>query len=169
MVKLIVMSGIPGSGKSTFAAKLARKEGALVVSMDNIRKQLYGDASINDEPGKVFGLMVHRAKKALRKGQSVVIDCTSVTKRDRTKYLRILKGRFDFSECVFMDTPIEECIRRNAARERIVPEEAIRRMHENLEFPTDAEAFDVTKIITYGGEKNESRGSDKKIGRAEEK
>jgi predicted kinase len=38
--------GTPGSGKSTFAAQLAKLGNYRIVSPDEIRKQLYGDVII---------------------------------------------------------------------------------------------------------------------------
>ena len=44
-------------------------------------------------------------------------------------------------EAVFFDTPIEICMERNAARHRIVPEEAIREMARKLRPPAFDEGF----------------------------
>lgn len=43
MANLYIMSGVPGSGKSTFARQLAGETG-IVLSTDNIREQLTGSA-----------------------------------------------------------------------------------------------------------------------------
>jgi predicted kinase len=42
-MKAFVMVGAPGSGKSTFASKLAESENAFIVSGDNVRAELYGN------------------------------------------------------------------------------------------------------------------------------
>ena len=43
MSKLIIPVGVPGSGKSTLAATIP---GAIVLSSDNIREELFGDANL---------------------------------------------------------------------------------------------------------------------------
>ena len=44
MLKLIYMLGIPGSGKSYMAKKIAKQERAEIISTDEIRRELFGDA-----------------------------------------------------------------------------------------------------------------------------
>ena len=43
------MVGAPGSGKSTYAARIAKRENAVIISGDQIRAELYGDANIQGE------------------------------------------------------------------------------------------------------------------------
>ncbi len=50
--------GIPGSGKSTFAAQLAKLGNYRIVSTDAIRQQLYGDAIIQGEWSEVEELVI---------------------------------------------------------------------------------------------------------------
>ena len=42
-------------------------------------------------------------------------------------------------EAVFFDVPVEECIRRNRGRGRVVPEEVIRAMAQGMEVPQVSE------------------------------
>lgn len=153
-VKLIIMSGLPGSGKSTYAAKLAKKEHAWIVSADEIRKYLYGDASRNDEPNKIFAKVFYSIHKGLSRKKSVIVDCVSVTAASRKKYLRKYEGEYDKSVCVYMDTPVEICKSRNSKRDRVVPDDAIDKFAERMEIPTKDEGFDEIIVMTpYGKER----------------
>ena len=55
MSKLIIMCGIPASGKST-STKQIEKQGFLVLSADKIREKLHGDAGNQKDPETVFRL-----------------------------------------------------------------------------------------------------------------
>lgn len=144
-VLVVIMVGCPGSGKSTEAARIAEKYGADVYSADKIREELYGDASIQGNNKEVFNLLYKRAKDDVSIGRPVVLDNTNLTKELRKRAMRAFKN-FDVSfRAVFLDTPKEECKRRNAERERVVPEYVIDRMFDQLEKPTFEEGF--TSIV----------------------
>jgi predicted kinase len=50
-------------------------------------------------------------------------------------------------EAVYFDTPIEVCMARNAARERVVPAAAMQRMARRLTPPTLDEGFQRIVVI----------------------
>ena len=53
--KLIILCGIPGSGKTTYAKKyIENNANTIHLSSDAIRKELYGDESVQGNPGEVF-------------------------------------------------------------------------------------------------------------------
>lgn len=53
--ELIMLVGIPGSGKSTYADKLVKDNPEIIVhSSDKLREELYGDSSIQGDNGKLF-------------------------------------------------------------------------------------------------------------------
>jgi len=73
----IAVSGLPGSGKSFFASRLAERLGAEYLSSDRIRRETvavrtYGTA----EKAAVYDLLAGRAAEALAKGRAVVVDAT---------------------------------------------------------------------------------------------
>jgi len=74
---LIILTGLPGTGKSTVAAALARELGADILSTDKIRAGVRGKPGFSrSEKGGVYGKMFARAKRALEAGRSVVLDGT---------------------------------------------------------------------------------------------
>lgn len=86
---LIMMLGVPGSGKSTFARQLAQTLGFQRFSSDAVRTELYGrpDVHVSTETGErvppdlikkldqeTFGLLNSRVEQALLSGDSVICD-----------------------------------------------------------------------------------------------
>lgn len=141
MNKLYTMVGIPGSGKSTIANQIPN---AVVISSDAIRKELYGAEEIQGNGKQVFDLVYKRIREELAKGNDVVFDATNLTPWARNAVFRFSAERI----AVFVNTPLDECLKRNAARERKVPEEVIYRMYDNLIYPSKAEGFKTIITIT---------------------
>lgn len=141
--RLIVLCGIPGSGKSTYARNKYKDGSNNVVwlSSDAIRERLYGDASCQDNPGKVFEIMQREAVEALEKGFDVIYDATSITRKARAGILSVVP-KYVQKDCVIIWAPIDVCIERDKARERTVGKEVIDKMLKRFEAPFYDEGFD---------------------------
>lgn len=143
--KCIILCGIPGSGKSTYAQSF--EELCWVhLSSDLIRKELYGDESIQGNPNEVFSLMQKRAVDALNNGKSVIYDSTTLTRKDRAGIIAACP-KFAKIECKVIWAPIETCIERDAARERTVGKEVIDKMLKRFQFPFHDEGIDEINVI----------------------
>ena len=79
--KFIVMVGFPGSGKSTYASKLAASENAVVFSSDALRKELYGSEAVQDRNEEVFNALMKRMIEALKAGESVIFDAMNISSK----------------------------------------------------------------------------------------
>ena len=146
MPKLIMLVGIPGSGKTTYAQNYIKENNAVHLSSDSIRKELYGDEATQGDPGMVFSIMQSRAVNALRVGQSVVYDATNITRKDRS-YIISLCPNFAHIEAHIIWAPIETCIERDDARERTVGKQVIDKMLKRFQPPFFDEGFNDIKII----------------------
>lgn len=81
---LILMAGLPGSGKSTFARRLAAATGAIVLESDAIRQLLFaGPTHQANESRALFAAIFEAAGNLLRGGHSVIIDATNLKRSDR--------------------------------------------------------------------------------------
>lgn len=146
MAILTMLVGIPSSGKSTWAAQHSNK--SLVVSSDGIRKELYGDESIQGDGQKVFELVHKRIYEALSSGQDCTYDATNLKRKDRINFLKEMKKRAGDCAAVaqVFATPFDECCATNIKRERVVPSFVMERMYKNFTVPHRAEGFDVVKL-----------------------
>ncbi len=83
---LIIVCGLPGTGKTTLAKALAKRFSAVHISSDLIRKEMMARPTYNpDEKARVYEELVARVAELLAEGKSVVADATF--------YRRSLRGR----------------------------------------------------------------------------
>lgn len=154
---LYVMMGLPASGKSTFADEIATSQNATIISSDTIRKEWYGDESIQGNPVKIFEEMRKRTVSVLENGISVVYDATNLTLKSRSflrNYSPLLKIRNKIKiHGVLCVTPFDVCCERNSNRERVVPMKAMTRMLKSFTPPMLSEGFDFIFLYkSYKGE-----------------
>lgn len=140
MSKLIIMSGIPGSGKSTYA-KAAMEEGDVYVSRDEIRFSMVKEDELYfSKEDEVFETFVHTIVINLRDGKTVWADATHLNPKSRLKLLNEIEMYlmpFEI-DVLCMKTPLKECIARNENRKgtrAYVPQNIIRKMYNSLAFP----------------------------------
>jgi predicted kinase len=133
MIKLYVMCGVAGAGKTTYSKKLAKKQNLVRYSFDEMKCIRYGEIT-----PLVIG--------SLKSGNNVVVDALYEKEKTRKELLSATEGIDCKRVLVFMDTPFEECVRRNAQRPKPLPTFVIKCLHETLECPTLNEGWD--EIIT---------------------
>jgi len=144
-MKLIILVGVPGSGKSSYAKEIAKKERATIVSSDGIREELFGDESIQGKPYIVFKRLYEKVDELIAQDISVIIDATNIKRDKRMAVLE--KYKQAYKECYYFDTTLEMCLERDNARKRTVGERVIDRFYKSLEVPLIGEGFDKINII----------------------
>ena len=146
MAKLIVMVGVPGSGKSTYAKNHFGKT-AQILSSDALRKELLGDENNQKQNDRVFAELYSRARNHLIAGKNVVIDGTNINVFERKRMLKHFEDLSVEKVAIVMNTAIEKCYQQNQQRERKVDESVIDMFAKNFEKPTESEGFDKIEII----------------------
>ena len=146
MNKLFMMIGIPASGKTSLAEQIANSEGAEIVSSDSIRKELYGDESIQGDSNKVFRILQDRVVKGLNANKNMIYDATNISYKTRMAFLQRIRKLEVEKIAIMVATPYEQCLIRNSQRERQVPEEVIKRMYFNFYVPQYFEGWDDIQI-----------------------
>jgi predicted kinase len=139
--------GLPGSGKSTYLAKL----GVHPISSDAIRLQLVDDETDQSIQGRVFATARYLLRQRIALNREVTyIDATNLTRKDRKQFIRIARETNCPVEALYFDVPLEICKARNASRRRVVPEPALDQMAIKLVAPTVEEGFEKVVTIRTG-------------------
>ncbi len=149
--ELIMLVGIPASGKSTLTKKYAEK-GYNILSSDEIRLQIakengyhpYDQEKIGELNGMVFEYVRKTTFSLLKEGKSVVFDATNLGRRKRKNFVSNINRVKCKKICVLFITPKDICIERNKLREGVarVPDEAMENMLRNFECPYYWEGWD---------------------------
>ena len=144
---LIVMSGLPASGKSTYSQWLEESGVFKRVCPDLIRKELYGDENIQGDGARVFKIAHCRIRDYGCLSENVVFDATNIDRKTRINLVESMRGYFDIIICKYFSTPLYICKIRNEQRERQVPYEVLENMERRFRAPTVDEGFDIVEEI----------------------
>jgi predicted kinase len=148
--KVFILIGIPCSGKSTYANKVLNSSNTIIVSSDEIRKDLNGTYKFSPETNNiVFDIVKNEVKLALSKGFDVVVDATNTNKKYRKSLISISKKYNCSIIAVVFQTPLSLCLERNYKRssERIIPEDVIIRMSQFDSDIKKSEGFDEINYL----------------------
>ena len=100
---IVIICGLPGTGKTTIAKKLAPTIDAVVLSSDKIRKELIPHPTYEkEERALVFDVMVLLAKYLHSSGKNCILDATfnKEYSRDQVKNdLNVSDDQFFIVEC----------------------------------------------------------------------
>lgn len=159
MQKFIMLAGPSGSGKSTYGEELREKlkggslTNAALVSSDDTREMLYGDASDQTDHQRVFDIVDADIKHHLTQGRTVIYDATNLQHRWRATSLNIALHARVPSELHYLTTIAEMCLRRQVERDRKVPPEVVLRQvaqrKEDLERPLQDFYYEGFKTIKF--------------------
>jgi predicted kinase len=157
MKKVLILSGLSGSGKSTFARQFCTQNSNwLRVNRDDLRRSLlavslpdyytWPERERNRVETVVNELQKNTILESLRLGWYVVIDNTNLKLSYLNQFRKLLAGHFDEVEILYVliDTPLDECIRRDRERPDSVGEAVIRKqagqlavLKKNFKFQTE--------------------------------
>jgi predicted kinase len=137
--RLVILTGLPASGKSTWASEQA----AAVLSSDHLRWMLVDDEADQTVHRPVFATLRFLLRKRLELRRPLtLVDATNLTPQERRPYIRTAQMYGCRVESVYFDTSVEICKARNRARSRVVPEEVLDLLAAKLVVPTLIEGFD---------------------------
>jgi predicted kinase len=143
-----MMVGVAGSGKSTIAAQIAASTGALIVSSDAIRGEIYGDENCQTDPGKIFNIVHQRIHKVLLEGKDVIMDATNLSCKRRMTFLRNLNMPNVKKNCIVVITTPEDIEERMKTRERKVPMSVVHKQLCQFQCPNYYEGWDSI-VVEY--------------------
>jgi predicted kinase len=87
---MVVMIGLPGSGKSHLARAIAARVPAVVLDIDALRAALFEDPQHTaQEHGRLFPALHALMDRLLERGITVIVDATNLKETNRTPYYKI--------------------------------------------------------------------------------
>jgi predicted kinase len=86
----IVVSGLPGTGKSYFCSKLAERLPFVILESDALRKTLFpAPAYSPQESSHLFQTIHHLIEELLKKGMPLILDATNLSEQYRERLYHI--------------------------------------------------------------------------------
>src|SRR3990167_6643734 len=129
MSKLLMLSGLPASGKSTYAEEKLKEWGNGVrLNKDLLRKMLHFDKFTGRNEGLTNDAEMALARYYLTHNVNVIIDDTNLGETHRQRWLGLSKECNAKWETHRMKTTMQECIYRDIARPNPVGTDVIRHM-----------------------------------------
>lgn len=157
MPNLIILAGVPGSGKSTWAKGLLAQGKYAIVSTDTIRRNRYGSlkaAHAADSNPEIFAEFERQIEDCLAHDIDVVADATYLT-ADSRRIARDIADRTSARTHLVLFTNVQQAVGQNAARDEdtCVPEDVMQTMmtkyYDTLAEITQESYDSVTKIGSY--------------------
>lgn len=140
--RLIILQGIPSSGKTTWAKNWVKEDSVCRVrfNQDDIRNML-GTYWVHTREPLVKAMHDSFLNEAMLRGYDIVLDNMNLNPKtlaeiketvdDFNKWISLSPAdlHYDIEYRTFFDTPLEECITRDAKRENPIGEEVIRNIY----------------------------------------
>lgn len=147
---LWVLVGLSGSGKSNTAARIAEETpNTIIVSSDEIRKEITGSRGDQSRNEEVFKIFHDRIRRALERKKNVVADATNLTMRSRRAIMMKVRGLDIYKVCYIIPKPFEQCKRDNLNRRHSVPEVVLNKQIRHFQVPFFEEGFDEIDIQPF--------------------
>ena len=144
---LYITVGLPGSGKSTYAKEFIKGKEIEYLSSDSLRA-VYGKSEEDQTVTPlVFGHIKRKVDEFLKDGKNVLVDATSVNRKERSDYINTAKKYGAKVVAIVFKMDRQGLIDRNKKRGeqggRVVPDWVIDKMLAKFEEPSYSEGIDV--------------------------
>ncbi|MFC4160122.1 polynucleotide kinase-phosphatase [Chitinimonas lacunae] len=111
---LVVLVGVSGAGKSTFARRHFLP--TEVISSDVCRGWVCDDENDQSASRDAFDVLHYLVDKRLKNGRLTVVDATNVDPKARQYYIELARRHHVFAVAIVLDLPERLCRDRNAER-----------------------------------------------------
>ncbi len=141
---VVLAIGLPGSGKSSWF----KRHNVVPLSSDMVRSLLFDDVREQRFQDLVFSNLRSMLKaRLIAKRPMNYVDATNLTPQERQHWIKLAKDYQYEVHAVFFDVPLEVCIDRHQRRDRVVPEDVMRRMAAKLKAPAFEEGFAKITVV----------------------
>ncbi len=141
---LIVLMGLPGTGKSYVSEYLRQKYGFVILSGEEITTQLFGTEKVSGkEYVQVYKIIRQKASELLSQGKSVVIDGTNLKQMFRQQIYDEVKC--DKLVLIYLKTDDKTALDRISKRQNSCSPETYDKFKSQIEEPSvDENVFVLT-------------------------
>ena len=150
MNKLVVLSGVPGSGKSYFSKtiKKMRDSHVYVISSDELRAIIGGSQTNFDNEELMWSMFYDLAKVYSKDPEGIVIlDATHISVRHRVDDNLEIAKLFNEVDLVMWNSDHRLVSNQNLQREHPIPPEALEMFFKAFELPTKLDEAFFDKIV----------------------
>jgi predicted kinase len=141
---VVLAIGLPGSGKSSWF----KRHNVVPLSSDMVRSLLFDDVREQRFQDLVFSNLRSMLKaRLIAKRPMNYVDATNLTPQERQHWIKLAKDYNYEVHAVFFDVPLEVCVERHQRRDRVVPEDIMRRMAAKLKPPAFDEGFAKITVV----------------------
>jgi predicted kinase len=141
---VVLAIGLPGSGKSSWF----KRHNVVPLSSDMVRALLFDDVREQRFQDLVFSNLRSMLKaRLIAKRPTNYVDATNLTPQERQHWIKLAKDYQYEVQAVFFDVPLEVCLERHQRRDRVVPEDVMRRMAAKLKPPAFEEGFAKITVV----------------------
>lgn len=146
MKKILVLQGVPASGKSTWAKEFIKgKKDWVIVSRDNIREST-GEYWVPERENYITELEEYAIESALKNNLNVVIDATNLNPKTTSKWINLANKEKVEIEFKMFKISYKEALERDTNRERPVGKKVIRTFFSKY-FPDEIAGFSDNRKI----------------------
>lgn len=142
---VILMSGIPGTGKDTFLKN--NYKDLKIISLDQIRREHGIEPTDKSGNGRVVQMAKEKAREFLRKKESFVWNATNTSRQMREQLIGLFASYGAKVKVIYLEVPFQKLMVQNRNREYAVPDNVISKLIERLEIPTESECHTLVKVI----------------------
>jgi predicted kinase len=143
---IYIAVGLPGSGKSTYAKNFIKDKDIEYLSSDELRAVYGKDETDQSVTSIVFGHIKRKVDEFLKDGKNVLVDATSVNRKERADYITTAKKYGAKVVALVFKMDRQGLIDRNKKRGqeggRVVPDWVIDKMLAKFEEPSHSEGID---------------------------
>jgi len=141
---VVLAIGLPGSGKSSWF----KRHNVVPLSSDMVRSLLFDDVREQRFQDLVFSNLRSMLKaRLIAKRPMNYVDATNLTPQERQHWIKLAKDYQYEVHAVFFDVPLDVCLERHQRRDRVVPEDVMRRMAAKLKPPAFEEGFAKITVV----------------------
>jgi predicted kinase len=152
---VVVMVGIPGSGRHEAAVRLAEETNLQLLNIEAIQREIErrDPKAFQSVDRRAWQELYRRLEHAVRTGRGAIVDAPNVQRWNRRKIIKVARkvaGNNCHLEAQTMSATLDACLVRNAENPQPVPESVVRHLWALLQHePVDLDVEGFDSVTTF--------------------